>query len=320
MNEKIGDEYLLSICMLTYNHENWISKAIEGVLMQKTRFKFELVIGEDCSNDKTKEIVLSYSNKHPKVIRAIFNEKNLGLAENFSQILTICKGKYIAICEGDDFWTNPNKLQNQVDYLENNPNCIIVSHNATRFYEEKSIEKQSVKYNYSFQFDQKRYIEEWLTQPLTCVFRNVFRNYTYLNRENDIFCDVILFYELLKHGDGYFMPENMATFRVHEKALSSGLSRWEWLYNHVVMYDYLYKYNHRDELLQKISRNYCSSIYIYNLSSGNNAMNDFKPLKEYLKRNPGFFEKIVFLSLKIPYYIVRFGFFTKLKSLKKSPL
>jgi glycosyltransferase involved in cell wall biosynthesis len=316
MKGSTNEGVLLSICMLTYNHEKWIDKAIKGVLIQKTKFLFELVIGEDCSNDRTREIVLSYSIKYPKIIRAIFNKENLGLAENFSQILTICNGKYIAICEGDDFWTNPNKLQNQVDFLEANRNCIMVSHNSARLYEENNLVDNSIKYNHSFQFDQKRHIEEWLTQPLTCVFRNFFCDYTYFNREKDIFCDVILFYELLKHGYGYFMPENMATFRVHKNALSSGLSRWQWLYNHIVMYDYLFKYNHRDKLLLKKSRDYCLSIYIHNLSIGNKTINDFKPLKEYLKRDPQFFEKIVVFSLKIPYYIVKYGFLKKMKSFK----
>jgi glycosyltransferase involved in cell wall biosynthesis len=305
---------ILSICMLTYNHEKWIGKAIEGVLMQKTNFNFELIIGEDCSNDRTREIVLSYSRMHPQIIRTIFNKNNLGLAKNFSQILTICKGKYIAICEGDDFWTNPHKLQYQVDFLEENPNCTIVSHNASRYYEEEGLENNLIKFGNSFQFDQKRYLEEWLTQPLTCVFRNIFRDYTYFNKENDIFCDVILFYELLKHGYGYFMREDMATFRVHKKALSSGLSRWQWLYNHIIMFDYLYKYNNRDELLQTISRNYCLSIYIYNLSSVNRTKHNFKPLKEYLRRNPGFREQIIVFGLRIPFYIVKYGILFRLKS------
>ena len=315
MEENTKEGVVLSVCMLAYNHERWISKSIEGVLMQKTNFKYELIIGEDCSNDGTRDIILSYSKMYPALIRVFFNKNNLGLAQNFSQALTLCKGKYIAICEGDDFWTDPCKLQRQVDFLEGNRNCIIASHNAIRYYEESGQENRTFKYDHSFQFDQKRFLEEWLTQPVTCVFRNIFSDYTYFNRDLDIFCDVTLFYELLKHGFGYFMPEAMATFRIHKNALSSGLSRLQWLFNHIVMYDYLFKYNCRDTLLQKMSRNYCLSIYIYNLSNGKEARNNFKPLKEYLKRNPGIFERIFVFGLKIPYYLVKYGFVIKLKSL-----
>ncbi len=318
MEENGNEGVVLSVCMLAYNHEKWISRSIEGVLMQKTNFKYRLIIAEDCSNDGTREIILSYSKMYPDLIRVFFNKNNLGLAQNFSQALTICKGKYIAICEGDDFWTDPYKLQNQVDFLENNHNCVIVSHNSTRLYEEVGTENSAVKYNYGFQFDQRRYLAEWLTQPLTCVIRNIFCDYTYFNKDNDIFCDVILFYELLKHGYGYFMPDDMATFRVHKNALSSGLSRWQWLYNHIVMYDYLFKYNSWDKLLQKLSRNYCLSIYIYNLSSGKIAGNKFKPLKEYLERNPGIFEQIIVFMLKVPYYILKYGFLRRLTSSKSA--
>ncbi len=308
MEENGKESFVLSVCMLAYNHEKWISKSIEGVLMQKTNFKYQLIIAEDCSNDRTRDIILSYSKMYPDLIGVLFNKNNLGLAQNFSQALTICKGKYIAICEGDDFWTDPDKLQRQVDYLNGNHNCMIVSHNAARYYEERGQENKTVKYDHSFTFDQKRFLEEWLTQPVTCVFRNIFSDYTYFNRDLDIFCDVILFYELLKHGYGYFMPETMATFRVHKNALSSGLSRFQWLFNHIVMYDYLFKYNSRDKLLQEMSRNYCLSIYIYNLTNGKEARNNFKPLKEYLKRNPGISEQIIVFGLKVPYYILKYRF------------
>ena len=229
--------------MVTYNHEKWISQAIEGVLKQKTSFSIELVIGEDCSTDKTRDIIWSFSTKNPGIIKAYFNQENLGLAKNFSQLLNKCKGNYIAICEGDDFWTDPDKLQKQVEFLETNPNFIMSTHNCSRLYEANKSIDQQFKYSQNFHYDQKRFLEEWVTQPLTCVFRNIFCDYTLFNREENIFCDVIFFYELLKHGNGYYMNEDMATFRVHQKALSSGLSPWQWRRNHVIMFDFLYKYN-----------------------------------------------------------------------------
>lgn len=315
MKRPIAKDTLISICMVTYNHEKWISQAIEGVLMQKSQFSIELIIGEDCSTDNTREIIRSYLNRNPGIIKAYFNQENLGLANNFSQLLNKCNGDYIAICEGDDFWTDPFKLQKQVEVLENNYDIIMCTHNCSKFYESDKILNQKFKYCHNFQYDQKRFIEEWVTQPLTCVFRNIFRDYTLIKKEEDLFCDVILFYELLKHGNGYFMHDNMATFRVHQNALSSGLSRWQWLLNHVIMFDYLYKYNKRDILLQKVSQRYCLSLYIYNLRKKCNEKHDFYPLKEYFKRTPGNFEKIYTIIVKVPFYILRHGIFSRVISI-----
>lgn len=112
---------MVSVCMITYNHENFVSQAIESVLMQRTNFVFELVIGDDCSTDRTREIVNEYYKKYPKIIKLRLPEKNLGMQLNFIENLNACNGKYIALCEGDDYWTDPYKLQKQVDFLEANP-------------------------------------------------------------------------------------------------------------------------------------------------------------------------------------------------------
>ena len=118
----------LSVCMITYNHENFIAQAIESVLMQKTNFDFELVIGEDFSIDRTREICISYKRKYPEKINLILNEKNLGMIPNFINTIHQCKGEYIALLEGDDYWTDPYKLQKQVDFLETNLDFSICAH------------------------------------------------------------------------------------------------------------------------------------------------------------------------------------------------
>lgn len=112
---------LVSVCMITYNHEQFIRKAIEGVLFQVCDFTFELVIGEDFSTDSTQKICLMYVQKYPGIIRLLPLRRNLGMIPNFFRTLQACTGKYIAICEGDDYWTDQYKLQKQVDFLENNP-------------------------------------------------------------------------------------------------------------------------------------------------------------------------------------------------------
>ena len=121
---------LVSISMITYNHAPFIAQAIEGVLQQKTTFPFELVIGEDCSTDNTREIVSEYHKKHPDIFRVIASDKNIGATRNSLRTLKACQGKYIAYCEGDDYWHHPYKLQKQVDYLESHQECGLVYWNS----------------------------------------------------------------------------------------------------------------------------------------------------------------------------------------------
>jgi glycosyltransferase involved in cell wall biosynthesis len=111
---------LVSVHMITYNHERYIANAIEGVLIQQTGFDFELIIADDCSTDNTHSIIQHYINNHPmgNCIKYFPQTKNLGVMPNFSFALRQCKGKYIAVCEGDDYWIDPYKLQKQVAALE----------------------------------------------------------------------------------------------------------------------------------------------------------------------------------------------------------
>ncbi len=117
---------LVSCKMITYNHAPFIARAIEGVLQQKTKFPVELVIGEDCSTDGTREIVLAYHKKRPDIIRVIMSDKNVGMRRNSERTRLACRGKYLAFCEGDDYWHDPHKLQKQVDYMEDHPECGLV--------------------------------------------------------------------------------------------------------------------------------------------------------------------------------------------------
>lgn len=112
--------------MLTYNQEDFIADTIESVLMQKTNFPFQLVIGEDGSQDKTAEICRHYSKKYGDKIKLLAHSPNIGLIQNFLQTYKACRGEYVAILDGDDYWTDPLKLQKQVDFLDTHPDHSIV--------------------------------------------------------------------------------------------------------------------------------------------------------------------------------------------------
>lgn len=128
----ISDEILVSICCITYNQESYIKDALEGFLKQKTNFSYEIIIHDDASTDNTTNIIKAYEKKYPDIIKTICEEKNqysLGkwcLVKTFNE----AKGKYITVCEGDDYWIDENKLQEQVDYMEKHKECTFCFHNA----------------------------------------------------------------------------------------------------------------------------------------------------------------------------------------------
>lgn len=139
---------LVSICMITYNHEKYIAQAIESVLMQETDFDFELVIGEDCSTDRTREIVTRYKEKYPDRIQVLFPPENSGVQENLAATIQACRGTYLAFLEGDDYWTSEKKLQRQVDFLEGHPACSLCFHKVTVFFDDDSDDRKSYSLPY----------------------------------------------------------------------------------------------------------------------------------------------------------------------------
>lgn len=134
------ENVFVSVFMLTYNQEQFIAQAIEGVLMQQTNFKYQLVIGEDGSTDNTLEICKAYQEKHPDKIKIISQPQNIGLMYNFVSTYTFLRGKYIAICDGDDYWIDPLKLQKQVDILDSNNNISVVYSRTKKEYPNGKIE------------------------------------------------------------------------------------------------------------------------------------------------------------------------------------
>lgn len=191
---------MVSIHMITYNHEPFIAQAIEGVLLQKTSFRSELVIGEDCSTDATREICEEYAKKNPELIKLLPSQKNLGMKRNGIRTLEACTGKYIAFCEGDDYWTDPCKLQKQVDFLEANPEYVICFHRVkvlekNRFVEDDITEQ---RYNNITKFPVN--LNDLLTlgnfiHTASVVFRNIIKEYPWeflLSPVGDHFLYIIL--------------------------------------------------------------------------------------------------------------------------------
>lgn len=143
---------LVSICVITYNHEKYISQALEGFFKQRVDFEYEILINDDCSTDKTQEIITEYQSRYPNIIKPIFQKANKysqgERAINCRYNYPRAKGKYIAICDGDDFWDDPLKLQSQVDFLEKNENYVLTFQNTLEIDEDGKIEDYAILNKY----------------------------------------------------------------------------------------------------------------------------------------------------------------------------
>lgn len=241
-------EPLVTIRTSTYNHGPYIRQCIEGVLMQKTNFPFELIIGEDYSTDETRDIVFEYAKKYPDIIRVITADYNVGSKANGRRCIRACRGKYIAICEGDDYWIDPYKLQKQVDFLELHPSYSLVCCNFLKYdqdlglFYERNKQKfpQNIREAFTFTND---YPNTWLTQPLTCLYRKDFSEK--INLEVYQYArDVHFFYSLLKIGNGYFINQNVGVYRLHEGGVYSKVSIVSKKISAFNMYRELYLHNY----------------------------------------------------------------------------
>lgn len=221
-------EPVVSICCLTYNHILYIRQCLDGFMMQKINFPIEILIYDDASTDGTQGIIREYENKYPDIIKPIYQKENqyskgikVSLVYNYSR----AKGKYIALCEGDDYWTDPYKLQKQVDFLESHPDYVMCSHRFNQYIQEKELlEEEQDKDFKGADYDLKNLIGgKWLTQTLTVMYR---RSALDLKRyaAYGMSMDMILFYELLRNGKGYCFPDIMAVYRVHKGGVWSEVS------------------------------------------------------------------------------------------------
>ena len=166
---------LVSIAVLTYNHEKFIAQAVESFLSQKTKFDFEIVIGDDASTDNTQGILKEFQEKHPDKFNIVYHKNNIGMLPNFIDVINRCKGKYIAFCEGDDYWVNSDKLQIQTDFLESNDDYAICFHEAEIFDQSLNILKPDDITNSTKQdYDLDDLVKDNFMHTPTVMLRNDF--------------------------------------------------------------------------------------------------------------------------------------------------
>lgn len=231
MNDIQNKEFqplMVSIKCFAYNHEKFIRDTLESFVMQKTNFRFEAIVHDDASTDGTAEIIRGYAEKYPDIIKPIYETENQYSKKDgsLSRIMhEACKGKYVAICEGDDYWIDPYKLQKQVDFLESNQDYVICFHRYKQFYQNVLLFDDNIYplniNDEGFSFNIDYYINcSWITQPLTCIYRKDI----YDSIINKSFKDMGLFFFLLKEGSGYVFGDVMGVYRLNNNGVYSSLS------------------------------------------------------------------------------------------------
>lgn len=206
---------MVSVHMITYKHEKFIAEAIEGVLSQKTNFLVELIISDDCSPDKTREIIETYRVKYPSVIKPVARDKNLGMMKNFADTFRYCTGKYIAVCEGDDCWTDPLKLQKQVDFLEAHTEYAMCFHNARIVDVEKGTETLFLDQHEDRSYSGSEILMVWTIPTASVVFRNHCFSIAELENPNYRNGDIVLFLSIADHGKLWYKSDVMSRYNRH---------------------------------------------------------------------------------------------------------
>ena len=225
-----SDKIKLSVIFITYNHEKYVEKALRSVCEQETDFPFEVVVGEDCSTDSTRDILKKVAAEYPEKVRLLFREKNFGRPTlNVYNTTMECRGEYLAYLEGDDYWTDRNKLKKQVTFLEEHPeyiacthDCVMIDENSNEI-KDPEVLKVGDLYNWSgkFTYDDYKHSGKWPGHYASVVSRNIYLegkyDYTILYRAHDFVDDAIILLFLLIQGDIYRFDYVMSAWRYVRK-------------------------------------------------------------------------------------------------------
>lgn len=222
---------LVSISCITYNHEPYIAQTLDGFLMQKTSFPFEILIHDDASTDRTADIIREYEKKFPNLIKPIYQKENQ-YSKGFTSVSATwnfprAQGKYIALCEGDDYWIDENKLQMQVDFLENNPEYGMCFHDAVVVNE---LENEVDSFSYHViekDYSATELFENWVVPTASMLFKKEILCYKLADRKNFIAGDIVLVEQACVYGKVHGFKKKMSVYRIQENGLTWSKERRE---------------------------------------------------------------------------------------------
>ena len=250
------DQPLLSVSLITYNQAKFIRQCLDGIVMQRTTFPIEILVHDDASTDGTQDIIKEYTARYPGLINPILqteNQYSKGVKIDMEFNYRRARGKYIATCEGDDFWTDPDKLQRQVDILEQHPDYSMCCHACAILEEETQKKTMPMPLcgdapGMEFDYARKRKLG-WFFHTLSVVFRNGLLDPGQW-KEFGYYRDVHQFYYLLKHGKGYYLEDVMGTYREHAGGVYRGMDREKQIQTDLRVFDELYA-REKDPLLKR---------------------------------------------------------------------
>ena len=291
---------LISICMICYNVESFIGEAIMGVLNQKTEYPFELVIGDDCSTDHTLQIVKEYAAKYPDHIRVLAFEQNMGIAGNTARTLEACTGKYVAICDSDDVWADPLKLQKQVGFLEANPDFGFVYTDVQPVSETGAPISDEYIEGIRPLFAEGEVFFNLLEGNFVCnsttVYRSELLNDHVINPSRNYFVqDYIMWLQIASRAKAHYLPEKTTLYRKHSSSVTNSGSEIKKKGNRHMFHLYLY--------------NAVSSFDRYNTRTLNQKEKTllFKKMLSLLYRSPGTLDMKLDILQRMPRYFPGFG-------------
>lgn len=242
----------LSIFVMVYNHAAYLKECLDSILMQKTDFNYDIVIGEDCSTDHSREILKNYQQLYPGKFKLLLHSENIGAAKNQIEIYKNCTGKYIAICEGDDYWTNSLKLKKQVDFLEKNKDYVLCFHKV-----EILTTKGELLDDFITKIPEGYELRNTLAENSnyihtpSVVFRNILdKELESLEFSNAPMGDYFLYMILTLHGKIGYIEEYMAVYRYGVGVFSSS-DYFKQLKFSILLFSNLYSYE-EDPVIKKI--------------------------------------------------------------------
>ena len=296
----------LSVCLITYNHINYIRQAIDSVIMQKVNFSWELIIADDFSTDGTREIIKEYKEKYPEFIRLILQEKNVGPAQNWIDLMKAPESKFVSYFEGDDYWTDPDKLQKQFDFMEQHNEYVMCFHNAML------INEVNTTSHFFGEYDKSEYtgtdlFENWIIPTASIFFKNVLPKELPDFFKHATHGDLALFVYLAEFGKVKYLEGVMSVYRVNSngstQSLLKGISHnVKHLYQLELMVEYFGE-KYKGHLKQRMANYLMPTGYLYaRAGDKKNAMMCFKKAWKMKKTETLRFCKYFFGSV---YYFIK---------------
>jgi len=265
--DKIDYKPLVAIHCLVYNHEPYLRDCLEGFVMQQTNFPFVAIVHDDASTDNSAAIIREYEEKYPDIIKPIYEAENQyskrdgSVGRIMDEAIDATGAKYVAMCEGDDYWTDPLKLQKQVDFMEANPEYVLCCHRYKIYnqndgtWDEDYIHQLFEISPNGFSFSNQENFKVWITKTLTLLIRQDALRKMPSKKGFKYWRDVHMNYYLLKQGKGFCMPLEGSVYRRHQGGIFSASQLTQQRRIGMKIWYELLKYNQDDEILVTFYKN-----------------------------------------------------------------